>query len=57
MDGTLLDENGKIAEGFDEVVAELKKRNVLFAPASGRQYFSLVKSFEKYKDEFIFLGG
>ena len=55
MDGTLLDENGNLPPGFDDVMAELKKRDVLFAPCSGRQYFSLLKSFEKYEDKFIFV--
>ena len=56
MDGTLLTSENKLPEGFDAAMAELKRRNVLFAPASGRQYFSLLKSFEKYRDEFLFLG-
>ena len=55
MDGTLLTSDNKLPEGFDEMMAELKKRNVIFCPASGRQYFSLLKSFEKYADEFLFL--
>ena len=50
MDGTLLDENGKVPEEFDDLMAELTKRNVRFVPASGRQYYSLVKSFEKHRD-------
>ena len=55
MDGTLLTSENKLPEGFDEAMNELKRRNVIFAPASGRQYFSLLKSFEKYRDEFLFL--
>ncbi len=55
MDGTLLTSENKLPEGFDETMAELKKRGVIFCPASGRQYFSLLKSFEKYVDEFLFL--
>ena len=55
MDGTLLTNENKLPEGFDEAVAELKRRNVIFAPASGRQYFSLIRSFEDYRDEFLFL--
>lgn len=55
MDGTLLTSENKLPEGFDEAMTELKRRNVIFAPASGRQYFSLLKSFEKYRDEFLFL--
>ena len=55
MDGTLLDEHGNVPEGFDETIAELEKRGVMFAPASGRQYYSLEDSFMKYKDRFLFL--
>ena len=55
MDGTLLTSDNKLPEGFDETMAELKKRGVVFCPASGRQYFSLLKTFEKYVDEFLFL--
>ena len=55
MDGTLLDENNQLPAEFDEVMEELYKRGVQFAPASGRQYFSLLKSFPKYKDRFIFV--
>lgn len=55
MDGTLLTSENKLPEGFDEMIAELKRRDVLFAPASGRQYASLLKSFEKYRDEFLFV--
>lgn len=55
MDGTLLTSDNKLPVGFDETMAELKKRGVIFAPASGRQYFSLLKSFKKYVDEFLFV--
>ena len=55
MDGTLLTSANKLPEGFSEMMTELKRRNVLFAPASGRQYFSLLRSFEDYRDEFLFL--
>ena len=55
MDGTLLDDDGRIPEGFDEVAAMLKEHNILFVPASGRQYYTLAQQFEKYKDEFIFV--
>ena len=55
MDGTLLTGDNKLPEGFDVMIAELKKRGVIFAPTSGRQYFSLLKTFPQYKDEFIFL--
>ncbi len=55
MDGTLLTSENKLPAGFDEMIAELKRRNIIFAPASGRQFFSLIRSFEKYRDDFLFL--
>ena len=55
MDGTLLTSANKLPDGFAETMYELKRRNVIFAPASGRQYFSLIRSFENYIDEFLFL--
>ena len=55
MDGTLLDENSQLPEGFDEMMAELKKRGVIFGAASGRQYYSLLETFPAYEDEFLFL--
>ena len=55
MDGTLLTSENKLPDGFDEVIAELKSRNVIFAPASGRQYFALLESFPQYENDFIFL--
>lgn len=55
MDGTLLDGNGNLPPDFDEIMAELKLKGVKFAPSSGRQYYSLLQSFEKYKDDFIFI--
>ena len=55
MDGTLLDEEGNIPEEFPQVMEELKSHGVLFAPASGRQYYSLMDSFPAYKDDFLFV--
>ena len=54
MDGTLLDENSRLPEEFHEIAAELKKRGVIFAPASGRQYFSLLQTFAGHEDDLIF---
>lgn len=55
MDGTLLTSANKLPEGFDAAMSELKRRDVIFAPASGRQYYSLLRSFDKYRDDFLFL--
>ena len=56
MDGTLLTSEGKLPKGFDEIISLLKSRGVIFSPASGRQYYSLLKTFAKYENEFLFLG-
>lgn len=56
MDGTLLDENGKLPAEFGAVMAKLKERNVTFVPASGRQVYSLMDTFPDYLNQFIFLG-
>lgn len=55
MDGTLLDENGRLPKGFADVIRQLKERNVLFAPCSGRQYYSLLDTFKGYEEDFLFL--
>ena len=56
MDGTLLTGENKLPAGFDEIISLLKSRGVIFSPASGRQYYSLLKTFSKYADDFLFLG-
>ena len=45
MDGTLLDEHGRIPEGFWDMLARLRARGVEFVPASGRQYATLRNMF------------
>lgn len=55
MDGTLLDEEGRLPAEFDAMMEKLHDRGVMFAPASGRQYHSLVDSFRKYADTFLFV--
>lgn len=54
MDETLLDGDGRLPAGFDACMAELKARQVLFMPASGRQYASLLRLFPEYRQDFIF---
>ena len=41
MDGTLLDGRGRVPADLGEVVARMRERGVLFAPASGRQLGNL----------------
>ena len=47
MDGTLLNDKDEIHEEFYQVFQELKKQNIIFAAASGRQYYNLAKRFER----------
>jgi len=51
MDGTLLDENKQLPANFEYVLTELKKRGVIFAISSGRQYDSIDKMFESVRDK------
>lgn len=55
MDGTLLIDNNRLPDDFDEVMAMLKQRNIMFSPASGRQYQALAVHFPKYKDDLLFI--
>lgn len=55
MDGTLLDENGQLNPEFFAVFEQLEQRNIRFAAASGRQYYSLRDTFEPIKDRMIFI--
>ena len=55
MDGTLLDSNNKINPEFYEVFEKLKEKNIIFAAASGRQYYNLVDRFDDIKDNMMFI--
>lgn len=55
MDGTLLNEKGELPEGFLSVFQQLKQHNILFAAASGRQYYSLRDTFKEVQDEMLFI--
>ena len=55
MDGTLLNDKNEIHEEFYKVFQELKNKNIIFAAASGRQYYNLAKRFEKIKDDMMFI--
>jgi Cof subfamily protein (haloacid dehalogenase superfamily) len=47
MDGTLLNSKSEISNRFLSIYNELKKHNIQFIAASGRQYFSIVDRFDK----------
>ncbi|MFJ8548848.1 Cof-type HAD-IIB family hydrolase [Streptomyces sp. NPDC093676] len=55
MDGTLLDGAGRIPEGLWPLLAELRRRGVLFSPASGRQYATLARQFADAGDGMVFV--
>ncbi|GAB6902078.1 Cof-type HAD-IIB family hydrolase [Kineosporia succinea] len=47
MDGTLLDANGDVPAGFWPLLERMRERGIVFVPASGRQYATLARLFEK----------
>ncbi|GLY15381.1 hydrolase [Kineosporia sp. NBRC 101677] len=47
MDGTLLDGEGRIPEGFWPLLERMHSRGIVFVPASGRQYATLSRLFER----------
>ncbi|EAR53359.1 hypothetical protein SKA34_14040 [Photobacterium sp. SKA34] len=55
MDGTLLCDNKQLPSDFYDVFQQLQQKNILFSAASGRQYQSLVDTFESVKDEMVFI--
>lgn len=55
MDGTLLDDEHELHDHFWPLVDELNRRGILFAPASGRQYFNLLERFWDIRDEVLFV--
>lgn len=55
MDGTLLNEQGELAPAFFETYQKLAEQSIMFAAASGRQYYSLIETFSSIKDDIIFI--
>ncbi|MDC6367764.1 MULTISPECIES: HAD family hydrolase [Flavobacteriaceae] len=55
MDGTLLNSNHEVSNQFFEIFDELKKRNIKFVAASGRQYHSMVDKLKTIQDDIIFI--
>lgn len=51
MDGTLLNSKSEVSNQFFDIFEQLKKQNIHFIAASGRQYFSIVDRLETIKDE------
>jgi Cof subfamily protein (haloacid dehalogenase superfamily) len=55
MDGTLLDDNKRLPADFWETEQLLHDKGILFAIASGRQFYNLAEVFDRIKDRILFL--
>jgi len=55
MDGTLLDEHGRVPEDLWPLLDRLRERGILFAPSSGRQYATLRREFGGHGDDMVFI--
>ncbi|MEN1785001.1 MAG: HAD family hydrolase [Bacteroidota bacterium] len=55
MDGTLLSSTHEISTRFFELFEGLKRKNIQFVAASGRQYSSMISKFGAIKDDIIFI--
>ncbi|MBP3648012.1 MAG: HAD-IIB family hydrolase [Clostridia bacterium] len=55
LDGTLLDENGRVPARTVEVVRTLKRMGIRFAASSGRQHGNLVRLFGEAADDMSFV--
>ncbi len=55
LDGTLLDSQKRFSPGLFTVIRALRERGVIFAPASGRQYYNLREMFAPIADELSYI--
>lgn len=55
MDGTFLNSKYEVSPDFPEIYEELKKRNILFVPASGRQMSGITQYFGDIENEIGFI--
>jgi len=55
MDGTLVDDAKQIHDELWPLIDELHARGITFCPASGRQYYNLVRQFEDAGDDLVFI--
>ena len=53
MDGTLLNSNHKVSDRFFNIFNELKKNNILFVAASGRQLYGITEKLEPIKNDIL----
>ncbi|MGV4413564.1 Cof-type HAD-IIB family hydrolase [Chryseobacterium sp. T1] len=55
MDGTFLNSQYEVSPDFPAIYEELKKRNILFVPASGRQMPGITQYFKAIENEMAFI--
>ncbi len=55
MDGTLLNDNHQLPTDFFEVEQQLLNRGIVFAVASGRQYYNLYKTLQPISERLLIL--
>ena len=55
MDGTLLDDEKALHADFWPLIEQLRRRGILFSPASGRQYYTLEREFADLADGMVFI--
>lgn len=56
MDGTLLNSNNKVSDRFFKQFKKLKKNDIHFVAASGRQYQSIIDKLEPIKNDISIIG-
>ncbi len=55
MDGTLLNDEKALHADFWPLIEQLRRRGILFSPASGRQYYTLEREFADLADGMVFI--
>lgn len=55
IDGTLLDNDKNLPQDFWHTEEKLSAKNILFAAASGRQYYNLQELFSPISERCIFI--
>lgn len=55
MDGTLLDEHGEVPDALWPLLDRMRERGIVLAPASGRQYATLARSFHGADDGLTYI--
>ena len=55
LDGTLLDSEKRLPEGFLPLLEQLLARGVCFVAASGRQYFNMLEYFKTLGERIYFI--